>query len=59
MKIKHFVITRLMICWNGQQSLSDITRYPDTQESQRRLDSRTKVVNNFYISFLLTDYIKT
>ena len=49
MKIKHFVITRLMICWNGQQSLSDITRYPDTQESQRRLDSRTRVVNNFYI----------
>ncbi len=38
-----------MICWNEQQSLSDIRRYPDTQESQRRLDSRARIVNNFYI----------
>ena len=38
-----------MICWDERQSLSDIKQYPNTQESQRRLDSRTKIVNNFYI----------
>ena len=49
MKIKHLIITRLMICWNEQQSLSDIEQYPNTKAAQQRLNSRTKVVNNFYI----------
>ena len=49
MNIKHLVVTRLMICWNTQQLLSDIASYPDTRRAQERLNSRIKVLNNFYI----------
>ena len=49
MKIKHLVITRLMICWNGQQSLSDIEQYPNMRKAQQRLNTRIRIVNSFYI----------
>lgn len=38
-----------MICWNGQQSLSDIEQHPNTREAQQRLNARIRIVNNFYI----------
>ena len=49
MQIKHLIITRLMISWNAQQSLSDIEQYPNMQKAQQRLNSRINIVNNFYI----------
>ncbi len=38
-----------MTCWSGQQILSDINNPNLSEDTQKRLDSRIKVFNNFYI----------
>ena len=38
-----------MVCWSDKQILSDINNPNRLQDTQRRLDSRIKLLNSFYI----------
>ena len=49
MRIKHIIVTRLMVCWSDKQILSDINNPDRLKDTQKRLDSRIKLLNNFYI----------